>query len=134
MQKYFLTISKKWHINKYSLSKPKKKKKFRLLFDVAFAHPSLFKRLTKKANLAHARHTYNISPQAEDKDIYQLAVKENRFVVTINYEDFKKLVKKDKAGIIGIPPYLSNEQIDKILTDFISEKDPEDYKGKAIKI
>lgn len=33
-----------------------------------------------------------------------------------------------------MPPYLSNEEMDKVLTEFISGKDPEDYKGKAIKI
>lgn len=37
-------------------------------------------------------------------------------------------------GIIGIPSYLSNNDIDLILSDFISKHDPEKCFGKAIKI
>lgn len=111
-----------------------KKKKFRLLLDAAFAAPMIFQRLKKKANLAHVVHDLRLSRQASDEEIYELAVKENRLVVTINFKDFKKLVRRGKPGVIVIPPYLSNEDIDVKLSDFISGKDPEDFKGKAVKI
>jgi len=78
-------------------------------------------------------HNYNLSPQIDDEEIYNLAVKENRFVVTID-NDFKRLVKRNKSGVIIIPAELSNEGIDKILTKFISEKDPKDYMGKVTKV
>lgn len=104
------------------------------MLDSAFAKPELFPRLKKKANLAHAVHDYNLSPQAEDEEIYQKAMDENRFVLTINFKDFRKLVKRGKSGIIGIESQLSNSDIDKLVSEFISEKDPEEYKGKAVKI
>jgi len=44
------------------------------------------------------------------------------------------LVKKGKPGIIGIPPYLSNDQIDELLTKFVSGKNPEDFIGKAVRL
>ena len=88
----------------------------------------------KKTNIAHAVHDCGISPQAEDKEIYQKAMDENRFVLTINYKDFRKLVKKNGPGIISIESQLTNQAIDKIASDFLTEKDPENYKGKAIKI
>lgn len=112
----------------------KKGKKFRLLLDAAFAHPSVFSYLNKKANLAHVVHDFELSRQVSDEEIYQLAIKENRFVVTINYKDFRKLIKSGKPAIIAIPPYLTNEEIDKILTKFIAGKSPDDYMGKAIKV
>lgn len=77
---------------------------------------------------------YHLSPQAEDEEIYRKAIDRNRIVLTINFNDFKKLVKKDKPGIIGIESQLSNEKIDLKVTKFISGKKPEDFIGKAVKI
>lgn len=82
--------------------------------DTAFAKPSVFRKLTKKANLAHVRYNYDLSPQAEDQEIYVIAAK--------------------GAGILVIPPYLDSNQIDEILTKFIAGKDPKDFIGKATKI
>lgn len=112
----------------------KKKRKFRLLLDSAFARSSSFTRLNKKANIAHAAIDCGLSPQAEDEEIYQTAVEENRFVLTINFKDFKKLVKGGKPGVIGIESQLSNKEIDELVTNFLSGKDPADFMGKAIKI
>lgn len=108
--------------------------KFRFLLDSAFARPQSFVKLFKKAHLIHPVTNLQMSPQVEDKEIYERAVKENCFVLTINFKDFKKLVKPQKPGIFGIEAQLTNEEIDKIVTEFISGKDPKDYLGKAIKI
>lgn len=114
---------------------PKKKaRKFRILLDSAFAKPGEFPKLSKKANLTHTVHTYNLSPQAEDEEIYQKAVQENRFVLTINLKDFKKLVKQNKPGIICIESQLSNQEIDVLVTKFLSNKNPDDFIGKVVKI
>lgn len=75
-----------------------------------------------------------MSPQAEDQEIYERAVKEDCFVLTVNFKHFKKLVKPSKPGIFGIEAQLANEEIDKIVTEFISGKDPKNYLGKAVKI
>ena len=112
----------------------KKARKFRLLLDSAFAQPDSFPKLKKKANLTHSVHDLGLSPQAEDEEIYQRAVEENRFVLTVNFRHFKKLVKIGKPGVIGINSYLSNAQIDNIVTEFISREDPDTLLGKAIKI
>ena len=116
--------------------KPPKKphKKFRILLDCAFPKPKALPKLSKKSNLAHAVHDLRLPTQAEDREIYQKAIEENRFVVTINYKDFRKLVKKGKPGIIGIESELSNADVDEIVSNFLSGKDPDDYIGKAIRI
>jgi predicted nuclease of predicted toxin-antitoxin system len=121
-------------INLHNKSSPKHHKKFRILLDAAFARPSKFSRLSKKANLAHVVHDFGLSLTAEDEEIYNLAVKENRFVLTINVKDFKKLVQPGKPGILGIESQLSNEEIDKVVTEFLSGKDPDNFMGKSIKI
>lgn len=104
------------------------------MLDSAFAKPELFTKLSKKVNLFHPVHDLGLSPRADDEVIYQKAITENRFVLTINFKDFVKLVKPDKPGVFGIKSELTNEQIDKKVTKFISGKDPEDFKGKATKI
>lgn len=122
-------------INTNLHNKPtKKKRKFRLIFDAAFARCKFFPRLKKKANLAHMVHDCGMSPQAEDEEVYQKAGEENRFVLTINFKDFKKLVKKNKPGIFGIESQLSNQEIDELVSDFLSGKDPDDFIGKAVRI
>lgn len=112
---------------------PKKKKKFRLLLDSAFATPAQFPKLSKKAHIMHVVYTLNLSRQAEDKFIYQKATQENCCVVTID-EDFKRLVKSRQAEAIIVPPDLSVEQMEAVLIKFISGRNPEDLVGKFKKI
>ncbi len=120
-------------MRKNSLHK-KKKRKFKILLDAAFASVQAFPRLSRKANLAHVVHTYHLSKTSTDEEIYQLATKENRFVVTINFKDFRKMVKRNGPGIIGIESQLSNKEIDNKIADYLTGKNPDDFIGKAIRI
>ena len=117
-------------------NKPKQKKfpKFRLVLDSAFAKQETFKKLRKKAVVKHIRHDFNLSRQAEDEQIYNLAVKNGMFVVTMDFKDFRKLVRKNAPGIFALHSGLSNEEIDTALSNFISGKNPQDYYGKTIKV
>ena len=109
-------------------------RKFRILLDSAFAKSNSFPKLKRRANIAHAVHDCGLSKQAEDVEIYQKAIQQNRFVLTVNFKDFKKLVREGKVGIIGIESQLSNDQVDKLVTSFLSGKDPQDFIDKAIKL
>ena len=115
--------------------KPKQKKfpKFRLLLDSAFAKPQVFKKLCKKAYVKHIRHDFNLAPETEDEVIYTLASQKGMFVVTLDL-GFRKLTKQNTAGVFMLISGLSNEEIDESLSNFISGKNPEDYKGKSTKI
>ncbi len=112
---------------------PPKTRKFRFILDAAFAKSNQFPKLKKKVNLIHVVHEGGLSPQSSDKDIYQLAVKLNRFVITHD-DDFKEFVRRGKPGILIIPPYLGNDAIDAMVTSYLSGKNPVDFLGKAIKI
>jgi len=111
-----------------------KKRKFRILLDSAFAKPSSFPLLCKYTNLAHPIYDYGLSQQEEDKAIFQKAIEDNRIVLTVNFKHFKKFVRKDKPGVIGIESQLFNEQIDKLVSGFLKNKNPDDFIGNAIKI
>jgi len=55
-------------------------------------------------------------------------------VLTINFKDFRRFVKDNKSGVIGINSQLSNGNIDKLVAKFISGKNPQDFLGKGTKI
>lgn len=112
----------------------KKKRKFRLILDSAFANIKSFPKLVDKANLTHIVHTYGFPPSCSDEEIYQKGITEDRFILTINFKHFRKLVKAGRPGIIGIESQLTNEQIDKLVSDFVSRNDPKNFLGKAIKL
>ena len=112
----------------------KKKRKFRFLLDSAFAAPVEFPKFNKKAKLIHPVINLGLSYQTSDEDIYQKAVENNCFILTVNFKDFRKFVKPGKPGVIGINSQLSNEKIDNLISKFISGKDPDDFIGKATKI
>lgn len=84
--------------------------------------------------MKHSLIDFKLSSQVDDEEIYQRACQEDRFVVTINFKHFRKLVKPECPGIIAIPSELSNKQVDEVLSRFISGKDPRDFYGKAIKL
>lgn len=79
-------------------------------------------------------HNLGLSSQAEDKHIYQMAIEENCFVLTVNFKDFKKFVRKSRPGVIGIESQLSNQEVDELLVKFISGKNPGKFWGKSKKI
>jgi predicted nuclease of predicted toxin-antitoxin system len=82
----------------------------------------------------HVRSDFDLPRQAEDSEIYNLAVRNNMFVVTMNFKHFKKLVRKNSPGVFVLDSGLSNEQIDTTLSKFISGKNLKDYYGKTIKV
>lgn len=104
------------------------------MLDSAFASPGKFPKLSKKAKLIHPVHDLGLSAQTADEDIYQKAIENKCFILTINFKDFRRFAKPGKPGIIGINSQLSNVNIDKLITEFISGKNPDDFLGKAIKI
>lgn len=104
-----------------------------MLLDTAFAKPSTFKKLCKKSVVKHVRLDFDLPRQAEDEEIYNLAVKNKMFVVTLD-NDFKKFVRQKCPGVLIMNSGLTNEQIDIKLTNFISSKNPLNYYGKTTKV
>ena len=81
----------------------------------------------------HSTYTLGLSREAEDAFIYQKATQEDCIVVTID-DDFKKLTKPNRAGVIIAPADLSVIEMEKSLLEFIKGKSPDDLRGKCQKI
>ena len=121
-------------MDKKSSLKSKKIRKFRIVLDSAFAKLSFFPRLSKKAKLFHYVYDFGLSRQASDEDIYQKAYENNCFVLTVNFEDFKKLVKEKGPGVLGIESQLTTAKMDEKVAEFLKGKNPDDFWGEATKI
>jgi predicted nuclease of predicted toxin-antitoxin system len=111
----------------------RKAKRFRLLLDAGFAISDLFPKLRKKTNLAHCVFDGGLSPKASDIDIYRLAIKQRRFVLTHD-KDFKQFVKPNLPGVLILPSHLSNEVVDALVSKFLLNKNPDNFVGKTVRI
>ncbi len=113
---------------------PKKFVKHKLLFDENMHPRSYFPSLNDKFNLKHIAADYKKS-SLPDPQVYELAKKENRLLITYNVKDFKDLAKQSsETGIIGISPNLSLEQIDKKLTALLMSATEKELRGKMTMI
>jgi len=86
--------------------------KHKLLFDENMPHRLTFPRLNELFDVKHIRNDLK-SGGIPDHQVYVLAVKLKRLLVTYNVKDFKSMATTSKeTGIIGISANLSPHQIE----------------------
>jgi predicted nuclease of predicted toxin-antitoxin system len=95
---------------------PKRFYKWKLLFDENMAERQLFPRLNSRFDVKHIRDDFHLTG-IKDPDVYELARKNNRLVVTFNGDDFRRLVtQSSETGVIDLSTNLRTDQIDTKLT------------------
>lgn len=93
-----------------------------------------FPRLNKRFDIKHLSHDFK-KPGITDPDVYNLAVRQGRVIVTLSISDFKQLAgTKNDAGIIGIPPNLLPPKLDNKLTALLLKLSPRQIRGKFISL
>ena len=106
--------------------------RYKLLLDEGFPLKTFFPRLHDRYDLKHIADDFKKSG-LKDRDVYKVALKEKRLVITFNYKDFKIFGTISKSsGIIGISNNLSFEQIDKKVTALLMKKKPGELYGSSI--
>jgi hypothetical protein len=66
-----------------------------------------------------------------DPLVYELAVKQQRVLLTYNTKHFRKLAgTHNDAGIIGISPHLTSAQVDTKVTALLTRSTPNTLAGK----
>ncbi len=66
-----------------------------------------------------------------DPEVYQLAVKQQRILLTYNIKHFRQLAGTlNDAGVIGIPSHLTSAQVDTKLTSLFTKSTPKALQGK----
>lgn len=96
----------------------------KLLLDENFPLPSRPIRLNSHFDLKHVVKDFKKSG-AKDEEVFALAARQKRLLVTFNDKHFYKVAKGNKnTGIIGVSTNLSTEQIDKKLASLLVKSGP----------
>src|SRR5690349_2611812 len=94
----------------------KKFHKHKLLLDENMPERQMFPRLNELFDVKHIRDDLN-SGGLPDRDVYLLAVKLKRIIVTSNVKHFKDLAtQRLEIGVIGVSANLPPQQVDTKLT------------------
>ena len=109
---------------------PLKFYKHKLLLDEGISPKKSLKRINSRYNIKHIKHDLN-KGGIKDEEVYEIARKQKRIIITYNIDDFKKLAKKSKdTGIIGITQGSTPEELDKKLNSQLSKSSEKSFYGK----
>lgn len=113
---------------------PKRFHKHKLLLDENISPREAFPLLNSRFNVKHVAMDFKLD-SLPDPEVYKVACKEKRLLITYNVKDFKGLIQDSgDAGIIGISPNLSLKQIDKKLTSLLTRASRKELFGKLTMI
>lgn len=109
---------------------PRKFYKHKLLLDEGIPYRNRFPILNHRFDVKHIKGDLKYAALSDD-EVFKLAVKQQRIIVTYNYKDFKDLVQTSKnTGVIGIDTNLTYDQADKRLTSLLSKSTKNFLTGK----
>lgn len=106
-------------------------RRFKLLLDENMAPRERFPILNSRHDVKHLVHDLGHIGISDDL-VYTLAKKTQRLIVTFNRKHFAPMSRKSKeAGVIAIPPTISNGQIDTKLVALLSHHPSSFFYGKT---
>ena len=109
---------------------PRKPYRHKLLLDEGLYLKKALPRTNSRHDIKHIKHDLN-KGGIKDEEVYSIAVKNKRIVITYNIDDFKKLARKSSnSGVIGISQGISPDQLDKKLNALLSRNAPKSLYGK----
>ena|SRR6266446_2685809 len=108
---------------------PKRFHKHKLLLDENMSPRTAFPSLNSIFDVKHVREDLHHT-SLPDPEVYQVAVKQQRILLTYNIKHFRQLAgTRSDAGIIGIPPHFTSAQVDTKLTSLLIESTPNALRG-----
>lgn len=108
--------------------------KHKLLLDENFPIRTHFPALNRRFDLKHIKADLN-HEGLSDPEVYTLARKQGRLVVTRNIKHFKELAQKSNdTGVIGVSENLTFGQADKKLTSLLNKSTKKSLLGKLTTI
>jgi predicted nuclease of predicted toxin-antitoxin system len=103
--------------------------KHKTLLDEQVSPRQYFPRLNARFDVKHIKHDLNLA-SLPDPEVYALALSQSRIILTKNVKDFRRLLREDAPGIIGIPEAWSNQRIDSKLTALLMRHGPNYFRGR----
>ncbi len=104
--------------------------KHKILLDENFPPRLTYSRLNGMFDVKHLRDDLN-KGGITDAQVYELASKLERIIVTFNSKDFRALASRSSTtGVIGVSPLLPTHQIDMKLTALLVRSSEKALLGK----
>ena len=107
---------------------PKRFYKHKTLLDEHLYHRRVYSLLNERFDVKHIRDDLHLDG-LPDPQVYELARKQGRILLTTNVKDFRPLLRDDCPGIIGIPDAWLPDRIDSKLTALLMHYGPNYFKG-----
>lgn len=102
----------------------------KLLLDEGVYPRKSFPRINNRHNVKHIKHDFHRGG-IKDEEIYKMAVKQKRIIITYNTRDFKKMARRSNdSGIIGVSQELTPDQLDTKLSSILSKNSGKTFYGK----
>ena len=108
---------------------PQRFHKYKILLDEQVSPRQYFPGLNEHFDVKHITHELNL-PGLPDPQVYALALSQGRIILTKNVKDFRKLLREDSPGIIGIPETWSLSRVDTKLTALLMKYGPNYFRGR----
>jgi predicted nuclease of predicted toxin-antitoxin system len=108
---------------------PKRFYKHKTLLDEQVSPRQYFPDLNERFDVKHIKHDLNLA-SLPDPQVYELAVSQDRIILTKNVKDFRPLLRDDSPGIIGIPETWSTSRIDTKLSALLTRHGPNYFRGR----
>jgi len=113
---------------------PQRFHKHKLLLDEGFHYRHKLPIANSRFDIKHVAGDFK-QVSLPDQQVYELARKGKRLLVTYNVKDFVGLAEQSKeTGIIGVSPNITTEQIDKKLTALLTRSGENELTGKLTMI
>jgi len=111
---------------------PKPFYKHKLLYDENMPPRTQYPRLNAHFDVKHISHDYH-KDGIPDEEVYDIAVKQGRMIITINRDDFEKLVGfKADCGVIAVPDGPAAARTDSKLTALLMRHGSSYFRGHVI--
>ena len=113
---------------------PPKFYKHRLLLDEGIFPRQSLRRINSRYNIKHIKHDLN-KGGILDREVYGIAGRQKRIIITYNIGDFRKLVvQSKKTGVIGVTYGFTPDQLDTKLNSLLSKSYATKFYGKYISL
>jgi predicted nuclease of predicted toxin-antitoxin system len=111
---------------------PKPFYKYKILYHENMPPRTQYPRLNAHFDVKHIRDDYH-KAGIPDEEVYDIAVKQGRLIITINRDDFEKLVgSKADCGVIAVPDGPAAARTDSKLSALLMRHGPTYFRGRVI--
>jgi len=108
---------------------PKPFYKHKILLDEHLYHRRVYPLLNAHFDVKHIRDDLHLDG-LPDPQVYELARKQGRIILTKNVRDFRPLLREDSPGMIGITETWTTKRIDSKLTALLMKHGPNHFRGR----